>query len=316
MLSFISGSGVKKTYLTLIDTKTRDVKKYHFKNYSMDGPHEIICSKNQAVVSAYYVEGYVYQYQLLVIDLASGQIRHDFLLPKGCRVIAVKKPDVSEHVLVLLQKGEKALLKEIDLLNFSMSDSELIGRFSINSATFLERVSSIILDVAKKDRRLLLIYDLNTKSVARSYSFKNELVDLKESMRAGFFYGLFQSPGDNKGEILEFNVAEKSYRSLIQLVGEMDTLLVLDKTLFVIGQDLDRAHEQKKYWLHPRDLFVIDSENSHITDTVDWSQRDGKFIGFNLERDEIYYAVVDNDDPALWLIQNQEKTLSKVYRSI
>jgi len=313
-ISFINDSFPNKTHLTIIDILTRNSKKYQFAGYIFLGAHEIITDLNQAVAGAIHIEKGAFKNKILIIDLNSSKIINEFLLPLNCYPMLIRKPKWSDSVFVLIQHKEeqKTLLKNINLRDNTISDAEPIGNFFTKNALFMDDTPSLVLDIILDDKSQLVLYDINSKSITDRYPTAANFIELKESNENNGIYGPIQLAGDNKGRVVSFNLKDKIEKVLIELGGELDTALFVNDILYVIGKDLSRSSQQKKSWLHPRNIYLIDSQKSTPVDTLDWTQREGKLIGFDKKTNEIIYAVIDYDNPNIWFILNNKETLSRV----
>jgi len=312
-LSFIRGSLPNKTSLTIIDTHSGKETRYRFANYCFEGPHELIPDNNKAIASAFYVKDGVGQLKILVLDLDKKTILHTLLMPSNCSVVLIKKPNWSKKVFILfrMRYEKKTMLKAFDLLDGTVSDTDILGNYDIKSGLFMEELPYLILDVSENDKNTLRVYDLSLKKTVHVFEAITNYTEIKESY-GNIFYGILQIPGNSSGKVLEYDLNKMSERCVIELDGELESIQKTDGYMYVTSKDLKRSNMQNKYWLYPRNLYMIDMEKRDVVNTIDWTQRKGEFVGYDKIRNEIFYSVIDNDDPSLWIITSSKEILVKV----
>ena len=101
---------------------------------------------------------------------------------------------------------------------------------------------------------------------------------------------------------------------IAEVEGEVEDISIVGTLLYVLTKDVS-TESNGKYWLNPHTLHIFDPlrvDNPEVKN-VKWTQRQGKIIGFNQSKNEIYFVVTDNDDPAVWIIENTETALTKAY---
>lgn len=322
-ISFIKDTLPNKTYLRIVDTQTKKMKNYHFADYGFDGPHALFDNSGRVIAGSTHIKGGIFNKKILIIDLRKKKISHDFILPSDCHFVTITKPRWSNNIYALLEiiryegvkQYETLLFKTFNPQKFLIFDSETIGSFAVRNIFFLNSSPYLLLDIIEANQPSLLIYDLSNKAIIHKFSTTANLTDIKEA-KDGIVYGIVQMPGDNKSKVMEIDIMNRVIKDLVELKGHMETMLVVDNFLFMIGKDLNRANEQNKYWLYPRNLYIINLQTPDIVDIINWTHRMGKLVAYNEHTNEIYYAVTDADRPGLWVIKNDAKTLSKAHHVI
>lgn len=311
-LSFVKDSIPNKTFLTVVDTISRRVNKHYFINYCFDGPHELV-SDNKAIASALFVKDGVWQSKVIVLDLGRRIILYSFPMPSDCEIILIQKPEWSQKVYILFQMkyDKKTMLKTIDLSDETVSDTHILGDFYTKNALFAKELPYLIVDASENGKNLLIVYNVTSKKIVHTFDINVNFTEIKVSNK-DIIYGLSQIPGNKKGKVLEYDLNKMSERCTIELEGELESLQEAGGFLYVIGKDLKRSNAQKKYWLYPRKLYKVDMEKCGVIDAIDWTQRNGRFVGYDNIRNEIFYSVIDSDNPSLWIISNPRLTLSKI----
>ena len=323
MISYIRGRLPHKTYLSIFDISTRKIRQYRFANYSLDGPHSVIDEIKKAIAGSTYVAGIQSGKRILVIDLDKKRIVYELPIAGRCQYFLIERPRWSKKVFVLYGLIQEDRIKErslfykwIDPQTHAMSDSEHIGQFEVKNALLLEKKPYLLLDVIEENETKLLVYDLSSGSMIHQLPTKSNFLTLEEPKDRNILYGLIQVPGDNRGVIVEFDSRDMTEKSAIKIEGHLETMIVVSNIAYVIGKDFSPARKRRQYWLHPRRLYMVDLLTKSLMGTVEWTEREGEFVGFDREENRIYYAVTDADRPALWSIRNSWEALSKINQTV
>jgi hypothetical protein len=181
----------------------------------------------------------------------------------------------------------------------------------------LDDMPILVLDTCSaKMGAQLMLYDLKTMERIKEIPLEDNCVELKYAQASREIYALIQSAADNKGKIVKIDAVTLDKEVIAEVEGEVETLLPLDGVLYVIAKDISRSKEQKRSWLHPRNCYLIDSRKKALMGKINWTEREGKFLGADKGENTVYYAVTDYDAPAVWLIANRNDTLEKVQYAI
>ncbi|MFH1692128.1 MAG: hypothetical protein ABIC68_06160 [Candidatus Omnitrophota bacterium] len=315
--SFIKDALPSKTFLCLVSSNARKVKKYYFKSCGLLGPQEVLPEVYKAVCYAANFRNSVMVDEILLFDLEEHSVIKRFLLTSGYRPILIRRPRWADDIFVLIysRNSKTCLLRKIDLHDNSFSNPKVIGSFSVENAFFMEKAPFLILDVVNGQVRELIVYDIKQEAIVQRYLLDAPVVELKESDEKDVVYGLFQMPGELKSKIMSFGLKDNKFSIVAEIDGELESMLVDNNIFYVIGKDHKRRDKQSKYWLYPRNLYIIDRNRSSAVEIVNWTKRQGKFLGMNPENCSILYAVTDNDAPGIWVIKNSDALL-KVKRVI
>lgn len=316
-LSFIKDALPNKTYLSLVDFNTKGIKKFYFHECGLLGPHEVIPDLDRAVCYAASFRKNTAVEEVLVFDLEDKSIAAKFLLSEGYSPVVIKKPAWTDNVFVLMYSRytKSCLLKTLNLKYNSFSDPKVIGNFPVEKAFFMENSPFLALDIMNGEDRELIVYNINQDAIVQRYPLEAPAVELKAGKEKDVVYGLFQIPGELKSRIYAFGLKDNKVSTVAEIDGELESMLIDRNIFYIIGKDHKRRDKQTKYWLYPRNLYVVDRSRSSSVDIIDWTRRKGEFIGLNAENGFIFYAVTDNDAPGIWVIKNQE-ALRKVERLI
>lgn len=315
--SFIKDTLPNKTYLSLIDFDARKVKKYYFKQCGLLGPQEVLPELHEAVCYAVNFHKGAMADEILLLDLEERSIVERFFLSADYHPVLVMRPLWADGVFVLMysKNNRTCLLKKVDLRDNTFSNPKVIGSFGVEKAFFMEKAPFLILEIVSGETRELIAYDMKQEQVVQRYFLEAPVVGLNESDEKDAVYGLFQVPGELKSKIFRFALKENKFSTVAEIDGEMESMLIDKNIFYVIGKDPKRRDKQRRYWLSSRNLYIIDRNRSSIVETVDWTKREGMFLGLNPENGFIFYAVTDKDEPGIWVIKNRDALL-KVGRVI
>ncbi len=285
-MTFIEGHLPYKTYLGFIDLSTNKIKKLNFENHGLYAPHELIPFLNQAICSSENVHSDTMKPKILIIDpLKNNTILKEFLLPPNNLVTFIKNPSWSQEAFVLLKViddyGEdqnKVILKKINLSEQSISKTIFDYNLKLNNALFLENSPILLLDtISPSGEFSLIIYDLKNNSQIKQIITEAPCIEIKQDLNSNKVYALMQSLSENNGKIYEISTDNIDIKPVAEIPGEVETMQLIENNLLVISKDLTRTQEQKKRWLHARNLFFIDLNNGTVKDKTNWTQRCGKF---------------------------------------
>ncbi len=315
--SFIKDALPNKTYLSLIDFNATNVKKYYFRHCGLLGPHEVVPELDKAVCYAVSFNKGVGAEEVLVFDLEDKTITKRFLLSEGYGPLLIRRPLWADCVYVFMysQKSMSCLLKMIDLKYNSFSESKIIGNFRVEKAFFMENAPFLVLDVIVGEDRELIVYNIKQEAIVQRYPLEAPVIELKEGDEQDVVYGLFQMPGELKSGVYGFSIKDNKVSTVVEVDGELESMLIDKNIFYMIGKDHKRRDEKRKYWLYPRNLYIINRSRSSSVDIIAWTKRQGEFVGLNRDNGFIFFAVTDNDSPGVWVIKNRE-ALKKVGRLI
>ena len=316
-ISYIKDSLPNKTYLTIMDANTKKSRNYHLDNYSFIGAHRIIPELNLGIVSALDIRDGIFENRILLIDLSKKKIIKSFDIPKGYTVTNIFRPRWTKNILIIYQmenEPKKAFIKTIDLSDMTESKSEVLGNFTIKGAIIHDDKPLLILDVVEENKNKLIVYDWATKVIRNAYQTMTSFSDMR--LLEDEIYCLMQVSGENIGEVRRYSLDKTDEATVCEIYGVPESMLIAEKRLYIIATDPKRSNLQKKYWLCPRNLYMYDLETRGETKKIEWTQRKGIFFGFDDKANKIYFAVIDNDAPAIWFINNDIEALSKVDKII
>jgi hypothetical protein len=324
-ISFIQGNLPCKTYLEILDPSTKKRNKLNFTNQGLYGPHELIPSSNQAICSSKHVHNNTLKPKILIVDISKNNtILKEFLLPENNRTTFIKKPAWTHDVFVLLktindynEDQYKIIFKKIDLEKQLLSNTIYEFNLKLNNALFINDYPILILDaVSSSGEYSLIFYDLENNKKLKEIETEAPCIELKQDINSKKIYALVQSLSDNLGKVFEIDIKELDKKLITEISGQVETMQLIGPTLLVTSKDLTRSQEQEKHWLHARNLFFVNPDAGKIEDIINWSQRCGKFIGYDPTINKIYYVIADNDAPGLWTINNTYENLKSIQNVI
>ena len=311
--AYLKGGGMRKTFFEIVDLRAHKKQALHIENYIIGNAAELLAG-GQALLSTNYTTPQIRQAHVLRINCANRKKTGDYLFPDEAPVQLIRQSEGGGKVYILMQtqkSPEQIYMKTFDPQTQNFSDSEMLVSASLSRTLFLKSRPLLVLDAAKMKTYTLLIYDLEKRAHVfdlETSSPSRALIETKD----GRIFGLFESPGDTKSKLMELDLEKKELRLTAALDGTGETLLAVDRSFYIAVKDTERASEQKKYWLHPRNLMKVNIDTGMQDGKIDWTERAGEFVGFNEETRQIYFAVTDADAPALWTIDASPETLARV----
>jgi hypothetical protein len=305
-----------KTHLTIIDPSVRKTKSYYFKDYSFYGTHDIAPELNLGVAYALNSRPGEYGSNILLIDLSKEKIIKTFNVPYGYRATILHKTKWLPQLFILLQTDNDvtALIKSVDLSNYTETNPVIIGNFSVKNALIHDTRPLLILDIIEANKNKLIIYNIENKNISNNYSTETSFIELK--LIGNEIYGLLRLPGKNQGRLCKYSLEEDKENILCEFDGVPESMLFVKDYIYIIALDPKESKPRQNYWLHPRILYIYDINKNAVKDVFNWTMREGKLFGLDDKTNRLFFAVLDNDAPFLWFFNNDIDTLRKIDKII
>jgi hypothetical protein len=303
---FIEGVYPKKTYLCAAPlTPEGRGDAFRVPGYSLIGEPYSLADGDALVEARTSSESDDSPRAVLKVDFKNQKVTAAYEL-KGAAVAAFAQPAWSTAPVAVVRNAMELSLAR--LTEESNQSRIVLEAAEARSAVAIDPNNpAIAVAESGRSRGAVRLYDPVTGRAERALDVRAP--SCLTSRGNGHWLVALESEDDGRATVVDFDGALNGALPLFSSAGAIESVVAGRRWLFAIALSTAAPPAGDSDWLRPRELHRVDLSGAEPALTSTWTKRQGALLGLDEPGNRLYYAVTDEDAPAVWSIDLSSDSL-------
>ena len=287
-LLYVEGEYPSKTRLGVYDAAAGTARSYFFPEQRLTGRFVYLEDRDQALVESLDRPGETAEPGLLRVDLKDGSVLGRIPLTGDVTLAGFARPAWSREAFLVLTARDRTFLKTLDPATGEAPQARPLGDFMTLSAAFDETGPWVLLTVKEKGRARLVVVDLRSGKALRDFPSETGFDGVVAG--PGGLLAHARAPGDAVTVFSRLDPAAGTAREVGRVAGVVETVLEAGGRVYAVLKDPSRPASDADKDLRPRVLALLDERRPGPPETLAWTQRRGRLVGYSAGAGKLYFA--------------------------